>query len=86
MKNGSKKRLSDPIGSFTLIYGPDGDEADSISVPSVDDTDLPGDIPRGEAKVCSSTFNVPLKYQDHVFLEFTADIDHGSILFSGSIA
>lgn len=82
--NGSKRRLSDPIGSFTLAF--DGDEADPVRVPGLHDTDLTGHISRGKSKICSSTFSIPLKSQDHVFLEFTADIDHGSILFSGSIA
>ncbi len=86
VQNGSKKPLSDPIGSFTLIYGSDGDEADPIAVPGLDDTDLTGSISRGATKTCSSTFSVPLQDQDHVFLEFTPDINHGSILFSGSIA
>ena len=85
VRNGSPTRLSDLTQSFTLTYGPDGEEAVAGYVPSVEDTDISGSILPKKSKVASDTFMVPEKYQDDVVLEFGFDYEHGSAIFAGSL-
>lgn len=84
--NRSKHRTAEPVGDFELSYGPDKDVADPVSLPTVRNRGLSGSIARGEAKVTSATFVVPVKDQDDVVLGFTPDIDHDTAYFTGSIA
>ncbi|GAA1436235.1 hypothetical protein GCM10009616_35560 [Microlunatus lacustris] len=83
-KNGSSERL-DAYGSFTVTYGPDGEEATSPYLSSVEETDLTGKILPKKAKVATDTFVIPTKYQDDVVLEFNFDFEHESAIFAGSV-
>lgn len=83
-KNGSAERL-DAYGSFTVTYGPDGEEAVSPYLSSVEETDLTGKILPKKAKVASDTFVIPTEHQDDVQLEFNFDFEHESAIFAGSV-
>lgn len=85
IRNGSDARLADVSASYTVTYGPDGEEATASYIPTVDDTDVSGSILPGKSKVSSDTFVIPTKYQDDVVLEFGFDYEHEAAIFAGSV-
>jgi hypothetical protein len=50
-----------------------------------DSQDMSGKILPGKAKVSLETFDIPVKYQDDVVLEFDADLEHEAAIFAGSV-
>jgi len=83
VRNGSEATL-DAVGSGTVSYGPDGEEA-----PTVFDTGVSGGVEgkilSGKAKSGEFGFLIPKKYQNDVTLEFSADFEHDAAVFTGSV-
>lgn len=85
VRNGSDARLTDLYSNFSVVYGPDGDSAEPVFVPSAENVTMSGTILPGKAKVASQTFAIPTKYLDDVVLEYSVDLEHEPAIFAGSL-
>lgn len=74
----------DLVGSVRVAYGPDGEEAESTYVLE-EAEDMSGKLIKGKARSAGFVYLVPTKFYDNVVLEFSADFEHESAVFSGSI-
>lgn len=83
VRNGSPKTIQ-LLGSASVTYGPDGDEAKS-SYDLEDLGSMDGKLIKGKARSASFAFLIPPKYYGDVVMEFSTDFDHDSAVFSGSI-
>lgn len=83
VKNGSKKTVQ-LVGSGTVSYGPDGEEASTAYTSATEGMD--GKLIPGKSKTGKYGYVVPAKYRSDVTFEFSPDFEHESAVFTGSLS
>jgi hypothetical protein len=84
VRNGSPS-IVDLSSSETVVYGPDGKEAEFTNVPAGSGGGLNGKLLPGRSRTEVFAYLIPDKYQDDVVMEYSADLEHDSALFAGSV-
>lgn len=81
--NGSDSKIEDLYGEATVTYGPDGLEAEE-RYPVYQDAEDIDNVQAGRSKTVTSSYAIPVKYQDEVTVDFELDSEHETATFSGS--